>query len=131
MSLIRHLLTHYNTNREAYYKAQLVVYFALVEILISTVYYFVHPHFEFRVPRMVFSGLSITVFVQIFLLRLPIPLTVIAHSLIATLWISFCLGVATSGGILSLVLPWLAVMPVMANLLINQRAATLWAIISL
>jgi len=131
MSLFRHLLTHYSSNREAYYRAQLVVYFALVEILISTSYYLVHPHFEFRVPRMVFSGLSITVLVQIFLLRLPIPLTVIAHSLIATLWISFCLGIATSGGILSLVLPWLAVMPVMANLLINQRAATIWAVISL
>lgn len=131
MSLFRQLLTHYNTDREAYYKAQLVVYFALVEILISTVYYFVHPHFEFRVPRIVFSGLSMTVLVQIFLLRLPIPLTVIAHSLIATLWISFCIGVATSGGLLSLVLPWLAVMPVMANLLINQRSAFAWAGISI
>ncbi len=131
MSPFRHLLTRYSPKHEAYYKAQLVVYFALVEILISTCYYLVHPYFEFRVPRMVFSGLSITVLVQVFFLLLPIPLTVVAHSLIATLWVSFCIGIATSGGILSLVLPWLAVMPIMANLLVNQRAATIWAILSL
>jgi hypothetical protein len=131
MALIRQLLVHYTTNREAYYKAQLVVYFALVEILISTCYYIVHPYFGFRVPRLVFSGLSVTVLIQVLLLRLPVPFVVIAHSLVTTLWISFCFGIATSGGILSLVMPWLSVMPVMANLLINQRAATVWACISL
>lgn len=131
MSVIRQLLTRYTTNREAYYKARLVLWFAVVEVLISTCYYFAHPHFGFRVPRMVFSGLSITVLIQILMLRMPLSLTVIAHSLITTLWISFCIGIATSGGILSLVLPWLSVMTVMANLLIHQRAATVWGGISL
>jgi len=131
MSLIRQLLTRYSVNREVYYKAQLVVCFAFVEIGITTIYYLVHPHFDFRVPRIVFSGLGVAVILQLFLLRTPLPLPAIAHSLIATLWISFCIGIATSGGILSLVMPWLSVMPVMANLLIHQRAATVWAFISL
>jgi GAF domain-containing protein len=131
MNPIRHLLFRYSSNREAYYKAQLLVYFGLVEILISACYYFVHPHFGFRVPRMVFSGLGLSVIIQILLLNLPVPLIALAHGLIATLWVSFCIGIATSGGIFSLVLPWLAVMPIMANLLIHHRAAMVWAFISL
>ncbi len=131
MSPIEFLLERHKGNREEYYRAYLVACFGLIEIIISTSYFFIHPHFEFQVPRYVFTMLAIVVVILLLLLRWRIPISALAHSLIGTLWASFCVGIATSGGIVSLVVPWLAVMPVMANLLINQQAARLWLGISL
>lgn len=118
-------------NRTAFLQGQLVIAFCLLEIGISLLYFLAHPVFNFHVPRFIFIGLVLVNLASLFLFRTRLAIVAIAHLVIAVLFFSFCLGIGYSGGIFSPVVAWLAVMPVMANLLIHQRAAILWATVAL
>lgn len=110
--------------------ARTVLYFSITEAVISFTYGLLHPWLGFHVPRLFFFGFSLTILAGLFLFRTRLSLHGLAHLSIAVMWGGFCLGIAYSGGVFSLVLPWLALMPLMANLLMGLPAARTWLVIS-
>lgn len=113
-----------------YSMARLIVLFSFTEAIISLIYAALHPLLYFHVPRVLFLGYSLFIILMLFVFSLNISLRIMAHLMIATIWAGFVLGVAYSGGIYSLVLPWVAVMALMANFLIDKKAATAWMFVS-
>lgn len=113
-------------------RALLVVQFSLIAIFISFFYAIIHPYFQFHVPRVIFFLLpAVLTGNLVFLVRASFGLQQMAQLVIASFWASFVAGIWYSGGIYSLVLPWLALMPIMAHLLINHRASKIWLAVSL
>lgn len=113
-------------------RALLVVQFSLIAMGISLFYFIIHPYFQFHVPRAVFLALPTVLAANFFFLVYgSFGLQQIAQVVIGCFWVSFITGIWYSGGIYSLVLPWLSLMPIMAHLLINHRASSIWLLVSL
>ena len=115
---------------EEYTRAKLVVKFTIVElvsVLIDIVFY---KYFNFHVPFFLFVGFGITLIATLFLFRFSIPLTIMANVMIGTMWAGFAWGVSISGGIFSVLIPWLVLMPIMGNLLVGNRCAKYWFAVS-
>ncbi len=128
--IYKFFLHRFKSDRNEFERGQLILLFAFAYLLISSVYFVIHPYLAFHVPRIAILIFGLVLLAGVFLFRLSIPLNTLAHGLIGLLWMSFSIGVAYSGGIFSLVLPWLMITPLMASLLISQQAAIRWAILS-
>lgn len=63
-----------------------------------------------------------------FLLRTSIKLNLISFLYVSVSFIAAVILVFTSGNIYSSILPWLSIIPLSANLLINRKAAYFWLI---
>ncbi|MGE0589925.1 MAG: GAF domain-containing protein [Cyclobacteriaceae bacterium] len=111
-------------------KVRLLISFTAIGTIVSLAYFFVQPNYSLNVPRFVFLLLPILLNGFCFLLFFKVPQNLTAHGLIASYWFCFSLGIFYSGGIESLVLPWMGLMPVMAGLLINFRNSVYWFVIS-
>lgn len=111
-------------------KVRLILSFSLIGILVSLLYFGVHPVIPFNVPRPVFVLLPALLCVGCFFMLSRIHHHPVAHFVIFSFWICFVIGSYYSGGIKSIVLPWLALMPVMASLLTNYRGAVSWFLVS-
>jgi|GEM_PF-1908628 GAF domain-containing protein len=111
-------------------RASLIYRFALAAAVISLIYALFHPYFSFHVPRWLFAILPVLLVGVLGLLRTNASALLPAHLIIFSFWSCFVVGTAYSGGVYSLVLPWLALMPIMAHLLIGHRAAWAWLAIS-
>jgi hypothetical protein len=120
----------YKTQVENYSNAKLIINFSLIEVIVSLIYVLVHDQFNFHVPKLIYFGFCIAVVSALFIFRSGMHFSYMAHINIAVMWISFMLGISYSGGIYSPILAWVAIMPIMANLLITRNAAKLWAAIS-
>lgn len=130
-SLYQFFLREYAKKPVEYARGQLLINFALIEIVISGVYFIVHPFWGFHAPRFLFLLFSLTIACSLFLLRSPLSLSALANGMIFVLWINFCIAISYSGGIYSQILPWLAATPVLATLLVSHRASVFWVIVSL
>ncbi|MCU0420533.1 MAG: hypothetical protein MUC38_12845, partial [Cyclobacteriaceae bacterium] len=130
MEAFYHYLTHRFINPAQRATARTVIQFSLTEAFISLTYGLLHPWLGFHVPRVFFFVFSLVIVAGLWLFRSRLPLAVLAHVCIGVMWAGFCLGIAYSGGVFSLVLPWLALMPLMANLLIGLPAARGWMAVS-
>lgn len=120
------LVGRFKDNPEEYSRAKLVVKFTLVElaaVLIDIIFY---RHFNFHVPFYLFVGFAIALFSTLLLFRLSLPLEIIANVMIGTMWAGFALGIGISGGIFSVLIPWLTLMPIMANLLVGNKCSQAW-----
>jgi hypothetical protein len=115
---------------EDYSRARLIINFSLTETFISLFYALAHAQLHLQLPQWLFIAFSLVLILSLFLFRLQLSLMTMAHVVIGIIWLGFMIGTFYSGGIYSLLLPWLALMPIMANFLINQRAAKSWTIIS-
>lgn len=112
-------------------KVRMLISFTAIGTIISLAYFFIQPYVPFNVPRYVFLLLPILLNGFCFLLFIKLPQRFIAHGLIGSYWLCFVIGSYYSGGIQSLVLPWLCLMPVLASLLINYKNSVQWFVISL
>jgi hypothetical protein len=121
----------HKTQVENYSNAKLIINFTIVEIIVSLIYVLVHDQFNFHVPKTVYFIFCLAIVSALFLFRSGMESAYMAHVNIAVTWISFMMGISYSGGIYSPILAWMAIMPIMANLLITRNAAKLWAAISL
>jgi GAF domain len=111
-------------------KVRLIFAFSAIGILISLIYWSVHFIVIFNVPRILFIILPVLLVAGCFLLLLKVHHFWVAHFIIFSFWISFAIGSYYSGGIFSIVLPWLCLMPVMANLILNYKSSWGWFLIS-
>jgi hypothetical protein len=123
-------IARFKGQEEDYSRARLIINFSLTETFISLFYALAHGQLNFHVPQLLFVSFSIVLILTLIIFRMELSLTAMAHVMIATMWLGFLIGIAFSGGIYSLVLPWLTLMPVMANFLIDRKAAKVWAMVS-
>jgi hypothetical protein len=126
-------ISRYKGDKEAYAQAKLIINFSLTAALISIFYVLVHDPFNLQTPKWIhvaFIGYFFILVIVLAIYRKPLSLSLISNVIIGMMWLAFVISIAHSGGIYSLVVPWLAVMPIMANLLIGKIAARVWAIIS-
>lgn len=112
-------------------KFRLIVTFLIICISTSLFYWIIAPFIAFNVPRVIFIMLAFALFTQgFFFLTGKISIHVAGQLLIGSCWLAFVFGTYHSGGISSIVLPWLALMPVMASLIIDYRNSVVWFVIS-
>lgn len=110
---------------------RLIISFTIIGTLVSLAYFFIHPFVPFNVPRYVFLLLPILLNLFCLLLLTKIHHYLIASGIIFSFWTCFVVGSYYSGGVKSLVIPWLSLMPVLANLMIDYRRSIIWFAISL
>jgi hypothetical protein len=123
-------ISRFKGQQEDYAKAKLIVNFSITEIAISLFYILMRERLNFHAPQLLYVSFIAVSFLALIAMRSGLPLKIMAHITIGILWISTMLGISYTGGIYSLILPWLALMPIMANLLIDRWGAKLWGAIA-
>jgi GAF domain-containing protein len=111
-------------------KARLNISFALLGAVSCTLCLIFHPYLQFNTPRHLFLIPIGMLLFSLVLIRLKLPLLFVIQYTIASFWLPFCLGIYYSGGIYSLMIPWLALLPLMAFSLINRKSAIAWFIVT-
>ncbi|MFZ5998983.1 MAG: GAF domain-containing protein [Bacteroidota bacterium] len=110
--------------------ALLIVQFSLIAGSLSLFYATVHPYVNIHAPRWIFFGLPLALLVNVISLsKRWLAVTQLAQFTVALFWAAFMVGVSYSGGMYSMVLPWLAPLPLLALLLVDHRAAVAWLVI--
>jgi hypothetical protein len=111
-------------------KIRLSIVFLSIGVSIGFVYWLVQPVFHFNTPRNVYVTILPIVIITLLLIRTGVNYMLVGN------WIVFCFFLPTSfsiffsGGITSVVLPWLAIMPVLASLLLTKSQSFVWLGIS-
>lgn len=118
------------SDNEDYSRARLIVNFIIISIAIAIGFALLHNQFQFHIPQWLFVSFAAILIFVLFLFRAPLSISLMAHVIIGMAWTSFLFGINYSGGIYSMIVPWLLLMPLMANLLIHRKAAMMWMIIS-
>jgi GAF domain len=116
---------------EDYAKAKLIVNFSIVEILVSIFYILIGDTLSFHSPSLLYVVFITLISLSLFAFKWGVPLKIMAQILIGTFWATIMIAIGYSGGIYSLIAPWLALMPIMSNLLLDRKIAKWWALISL
>jgi len=107
-------------------QAQLILHFCLVTALLSMVYAIVAYFIDFHTSVIVMPLAAVVFLLLAFLLKSLIPHTIIAHFYLIASFVPALVLIHTSGGIYSSILPWLAYIPMAANLMLNRRSAWIW-----
>jgi hypothetical protein len=111
-------------------KITLSIVFLIIGASIGFIYWLLHPIFHFNTPRNVYTSIILILIVSFVLVRRGVSYIWIGN------WVVFCFFLPTSisiffsGGITSVVLPWLGLMPVLASLLLTKRQSYFWFSIS-
>ncbi|MBI3221325.1 MAG: GAF domain-containing protein [Bacteroidetes bacterium] len=121
-------ISRFEQDEEDYSRARLIINFILISIGLSWLFALLHSQFQFHIPQWLFVSFGGVLILVLFFFRWPLSISQMAHVIIAMIWMSFLCGIAYSGGIYSIILPWLLLVPLMANLLIHKKAATVWAV---
>lgn len=119
-------MASYRAREFAQGKIKLILAFSGVTIIISLGYWLIHPFVPFNVPRLLFLILPASLSFCCFLLWHPIPYRWIAQGFLFCFWFSFTCGAYYSGGISSLTIPWLALVPLLANFIDRRESAVVW-----
>jgi hypothetical protein len=109
-------------------KVRLILGFSLLASMVSFGYWLIHPVLLFNVPRELFLVLPVLLTFFCFLLLTSLHHWWVAQGVLFSFWFSFSYGAYYSGGIFSITIPWLALVPVLANFIINYRNSIAWFI---
>lgn len=113
-------------------RVRIILIFQLLCISVSLFYWLIAPFVVLNIPRVIFIALPSLLLIPFTLLFTGrIGSGVAGTVFIAVCWTMFGAGTYFSGGIHSVVLPWFALMPVMANLTLGYRNSVLWFVISM
>ncbi len=123
-------ISRFRQDEEDFAHARLIVNFTIISISLSWLFAVLHTQFQFHIPQWLFICYGALLIILLFVFRLPLTISQMAHTIIGMGWVSLLFGISYSGGIYSLVLPWLLLMPLMANLLIHQKAAISWLVLA-
>jgi GAF domain-containing protein len=123
-------ISRFRQDEEDFARARLIINFTIISISLSWLFAVLHTQFQFHIPQWLFVCYGVVLIILLFVFRLPLTISQMAHTIIGMGWVSLLVGISYSGGIYSLVLPWLLLMPLMANLLIHQKAAITWLVLA-
>jgi hypothetical protein len=128
--MYRFFINNQHSTEQESARVRLMISFSLLEIAFCLICLIFHQQLEFNTPRLLFLLPILLLLSNLFLLRTNLPLKAAKHITIASFWFSFCIGIYFSGGIYSLVTPWLGLLPLMAFSLIDKRSASTWFVIA-
>ncbi len=111
-------------------QARLTLNFCLVTAVFSIIYLVTANLIDFHTSKKVMLIMSIAFFGLAFLLRTSVTLNFIAFLYLSISYVATDILVFNSGNIYSSILPWLSIIPLSANLLINRKAAYFWLSVS-
>jgi PAS domain S-box-containing protein len=112
-------------------RAKLILQFCLVTALFSLFYSIVANLIDFKVSAYVMPIMALLFLGLAYLFKTNIGLRIISHSYLFLSYIASIILILHSGLIYSSIVPWLAFIPMAANLLGNKRAAIGWLIVSI
>lgn len=126
MNAFYRFLLKNNDSSDEQAKAGLMMSFALIEIVFCFLCFALYPYLNFNTPRILFLVPVVILAANLFLPLLRVPLNISMHVTITSFWVIFCVGISFSGGVYSLIVPWLGLLPLMAFSLINRKSAIVW-----
>jgi PAS domain S-box-containing protein len=112
-------------------RARLILQFCLVTSIFSVFYALVANFIEFQISAKVMPALAMIFFGIAFLLRSKLKLYVISFFYLLFSFSAAMILIWNSGMIFSSITPWLAFIPMAANLLNGKKSAYFWLTISL
>lgn len=125
--MYRYFLARYSATLDPdFTRARLLLSFVVITTIISLLFFVVYQFLDSNIPTYIYLLTPIFLFSIAFLLRTTIPLNSVANILLAFYWINFSIGVYLSGGIHSVILPWLTLLPFIANVFNNYTHAIIW-----
>lgn len=125
--LYRFLLSKYeSTLDEDFAKARLLVNLITITSLVSIAFFGIYQIVDTNIPTLIYLSTPLIFFGAALLLRTKLPFVGIVNFILTLYWTMFTLAVYFSGGINSLVIPWLTLLPFIANVLCNYKAAIVW-----
>lgn len=107
-------------------KISLTIAFAIVGIVISISYWIIHPFVHLNAPRVIYIGLPILLALTYPLYKAGVHAKWVGIWVIFSYYITITTGSFFSGGIYSIILPWLAILPVLATLILRYNYAFFW-----
>jgi GAF domain len=129
-ALYNFIINSITKDEEELLRLRLLISLALLEIGFCLICIAFHSYLGFNTPKLLFL-LPIALMVgTLFLIRGGVLIKAAKHIIILNFWVSFCVGMYFSGGLYSLVTPWLALLPLIAFGLIDRKSANLWFFIS-
>ena len=128
--IYNYFLSRYKENDFAVFtKAKLTLHFCLITAFFSVFYTFIANLIDFGVSAKVMPSVAILLVGLALLMRSKLNLNIISNSYLLISFIAALILIVKSGMIFSSITPWLAFIPMAANLLIGKRSATLWLIV--
>jgi GAF domain-containing protein len=125
------LINYLGADDLLYARARLIVFFSWAGSLISLLYALVYSFVPTNMPLAVFYLLSAVLLLIGFLLRSRMSIDIVAHFLTFLFCAAIVAAIYFTGGTLSIVLPWLCIIPVLASLLLDYRRAAYWFFITI
>jgi K+-sensing histidine kinase KdpD len=111
-------------------KTRLTVIFLSIGIVTNLFYLVIHSYVGLSTPWQVFLFLvvSLSAGCVLLLVRL-IPQYLVAHYVMLCTWFGMSLSIFYSGGVYSIGLSWLAVLPALAHFILNYKNCVAWFIL--
>lgn len=123
----RFFLSRYNATLDPdFTRARILLSFMLITSIISLVFFVTYQFFDTNIPTYVYLITPCFLLIIAFLLRSTLNLNLLANLLLTFYLIIFSVGIYSSGGIHSVVLPWLTLLPFIANVFNNYTNAIIW-----
>jgi len=125
------LSKYQNKNFVEISKARLILHFCLITAIFSGFYALIAYFIQFQISAKVMPVMAGLFFMLAYLLRSNIKLNTISFLYLLFSFAAAILLISSSGLIFSSITPWLAFIPMAANLLSGKKSAIFWLIISL
>ncbi len=107
-------------------QARLTLNFCLVTALFSVIYFIAASLINFHTSEKLMIVAALAYLGLAFLVRTSVSLHFISFLYLSISYVATDILVFNSGNIYSSILPWLSIIPLSANLLINKKAAYFW-----
>lgn len=129
MNLQTYFIPKHNTlSEKATRQESLLLTFILISLTFAIGYFILSFFNGFLMARYVMSIVSVMFIAQLFAYKFGwCPLRFTTHVFVCTCWLVVVVLSLASYGIHSYVLPWVSLIPLMALVLLNDRAAWLWS----
>jgi len=127
----QYFLKDRDLGEEEFSRGILVVNFSIIQSAVCFFFLFLHAVLGIHVPIILFIGFGIVFLFVPFLFKMShLTLPKICNSVVAVFWLGFVSATTYSGGIFSPIVACIAIVPFIASVLADQRAAKVWACIS-
>lgn len=120
------LKRYLNTDYPEYFRARLILQFCLITALFSLFYTVIANLINFQASARIMPTMALIFAALAFMMRINVNAVIIANAYLVFSSISAALLISQSGMIHSGIVPWLAFIPMAANLLIGKKMAYFW-----
>lgn len=125
------LAKYHNENIDLLDHARLTLYACFITASFAVLYVLVSDVISFRPGILVMSADALSFLMIALLLRYSKSIIILANLYVLFCWLPITSLTIFSGGIYSSILPWIVIVPIAANLVVNRKFAWIWLAITL